>query len=209
MRWGVERSIFHSMKRTSKRISTPRQRLQWLVNFASTDLTTMREWDLLSLKQELADLLLPLHSSLAPGGLHLWPDTEPTLYPLGDLQALRDELREELTLALARRQRPVEREYRRLELRFDAPYADTRHGQPHRHFCSVKGSIRDVVLLLYFHVMASQDTAALARCRECERIYLRQPNQRYCTKACANKVGQRAWRERQRQETSAEAPQTQ
>ena len=101
----------------------------------------------------------------------------------------------------------MEREYRPLTLRFDAPYAEPRHGQPHRHFCSVKGSIRDVVMLLYFHVMASQDTAALARCRECDRIYLRQPNQRYCTKACANKVGQRAWRERQRQGMEAETPQ--
>lgn len=137
-------------------------------------------------------LLLPLHSSLAPGGLHLWPATEPWLFPVVELQALQDELREELALALARRERPVEREYKTLTLGYDTPYADTRHGQPHRHFCSVKGAIRDVVLLLYFHLMASQDTAALARCQECERIYLRQPNQRYCTKACANKVGQRA-----------------
>jgi hypothetical protein len=187
------------MKHTPRPLSTPRQRLQWLVNFASADLTTMREGDLLNTKQELADLLLPLHSSLAPGGLHLWPDTEPTLFPLVELQALQDELRDELAFALARREQSVEREYRQLDtLRFDAPYADTRHGQPHRHFCSVRGSIRDVVMLLYFYLVASQDTAALARCRECERIYLRQPNQRYCSKACANKVGQRAWRERQR-----------
>ena len=35
---------------------------------------------------------------------------------------------------------------------------------------------------------------------------LRQPNQRYCTKACANKVGQRAWRERQRHAADDTAP---
>jgi hypothetical protein len=178
-----------------------------LVNFASADLTTMRAGDLLNTRQELADLLMPLHSSLAPGGLHLWPDTEPTLFPLIKLQALQDELRDELAFALARREQSVEREYRQLDtLRFDAPYADTRHGQPHRHFCSVRGSIRDVVLLLYFYLVASQDTAALARCKECERIYLRQPNQRYCSKACANKVGQRAWRERHRHGVQAETP---
>ena len=63
----------------------------------------------------------------------------PTLFPLIELQALQDELCDELAFALARREHPVEREYRQLDtLRFDAPYADTRHGQPHRHFCSVR-----------------------------------------------------------------------
>ena len=157
------------------------------------------------IQQGLADVLLPLHSSLAPGGLHVQPDAEPMLYPLVELQALQDALREELALALDRRERPVEREEKWLPtLRWDVPYADTRYGHPHRHFMCVKGEIRDVVLLVYFHLMASQDTAALDRCRECERIYLRQPNQRYCTKACSNKVGQRAWRERQRQGMQAE-----
>ena len=65
----------------------------------------MRDWDLDILRHELADLLLPLHSSLAPGGLHLWPDTEPWLFPLVELQALQDELRDELAVALARRER--------------------------------------------------------------------------------------------------------
>lgn len=196
------------MKRTSKPISTPRQRLQWLVNFASTDVQALPAWDLLTLKQELADLLLPLHSSLAPGGLHLWPTEEPTLFPVGELQDLQHELRDELALALVRRGQTVEHEYRQLPtLRFDAPYAEARHGQPHRHFCSVQGGVRDVVLLLYFHLMAHLDTAALDRCRECERIYLRQPNQRYCSKACANKVGSRAWRERQRQGAETEEAQ--
>ena len=159
-----------------------------------------REGDLAMIRQGLDDVLLPLHSSLAPGGLHLWPDTEPWLFPVADLQALQHELREELAVALDRRARPVEREPKLLRLHYDTPYTDTRHGLPHCHFCSVKGSIRDVVMLLYFHLMASQDTAALARCCECERIYLRQPNQRYCGKPCANKVSQRAWRARQRQE---------
>ena len=166
----------------------------------------LRDWDLATLKQELADLLLPLHSSLAPGGLHLWPTTEPTLFPVAELQALQAELRDELAFALARRGQAVDREYRKLTLAFDAPYADTRHGQPHRHICSVQGKIRDVVLLLYFHLMACLDTAALDRCRECERIYLRQPNQHYCSKSCANKVGQRAWRERHRQGVETDEP---
>jgi hypothetical protein len=206
LRWETLRDMLHSMNTTRKPITTPRQRLQWLVNFTSVDLPAMRNGDRLNIKQELAEVLLPLHSSLAPGGLHVVPTTEPWLFPIVELQALQDELRDELALALARREQPVERESRSLpSLRFDAPYADTRHGMPHRHFCSVRGSIRDVVLLLYFHLMASQDTAALDRCRACERIYLRQPNQRYCRKVCANKVGQRAWRERQRQE-SATAP---
>ena len=117
--------------------------MQWLVNFASTDLKALPAWDLLTLKQELADLLLPLHSSLAPGGLHLWPDTEAALYPDVDLQALQEELRDELALALARRTGQVQRDYRPLAVRFDAPYAEARHGQPHRHFCSVQGEIRD------------------------------------------------------------------
>jgi hypothetical protein len=191
--------MLHSMKRTSKPVTTPRQRLQWLVDFASTDLKDLRGWELDKTRQELADVLLPLHSSLAPGGLHVWPDTEPTLLPEVELQALQDELRDELAYALARRSSAQEREYRPLRtLRFDVPYAEARHGLPHRHFCSVQGSVRDVVMLLFYHLMASQDTAALDRCRECERIYLRQPNQRYCSKACANKVGQRAWRERHR-----------
>src|SRR4029450_3205558 len=105
----------YSMKHTPRPLSTPRQRLQWLVNFASADLTTMREGDLLNTKQELADLLLPLHSSLAPGGLHLWPDTEPTLFPLVERQALQDELRDELAFALARREQSVEREQRQVD----------------------------------------------------------------------------------------------
>ena len=200
--------MFVSMNSKQKSISTPRQRLQWLVNFASVDLQAMREGDLAMLRQGLADVLLPLHSSLAPGGLHVVPATEPWSFPVVDLQALRDELHDELAFALARRGRQVEREEKRLDsLRWDVPYADPRYGHPHRHFLCVKGEIRDVVMLLYLHLMASQDTAALARCKECERVYLRQPNQRYCSKACANKVGQRAWRERQRQGMAADTPQ--
>ena len=55
-------------KTTARRLmTTPRQRLRWLVDFVARDVTTLREGDLVHVREELRDFLLPLHSSIAPG----------------------------------------------------------------------------------------------------------------------------------------------
>jgi hypothetical protein len=193
-----------------KLITTPRQRFKWIVRFAGLDLAALGRGDLWNVQEELSDFLLPLHTSIAPGGVHVWPDIDPRpeQYSLVELQALQAELRDELSLAVASRADNSVLPYRALpSLRYAAPHVPALpYAAPGHHFWSVKGSVRDLVLLLFYHLLASQNTAALALCPECDRIFLRQTNQRYCGKPCANKVAQRLWRERQATATIAEPP---
>jgi hypothetical protein len=186
---------------TRKVIRTPRQRLRWLVNFASLDLSALSRGDAFKIREELRDFLLPLHTSLAPGGLHTYPDPEtgppPEEYPPVELAALQAEMHEALTRTIRSRVDPAVLPHVKLTLDYRAPYVPPEKGMPERHCLSVTGSVRDLVWLLLLQLLATEDTAALAKCPECDRVFLRQTNQRYCSKTCANRVGQRAWRERQ------------
>lgn len=186
---------------TRRLITTPRQRFKWLVNFAALDLRTLREGDLFNVREELRDFLLPLHSSLAPGGLHVAPDGKhppaPEQYSLALLQDLQHLIREELILVVRSRATNAMLPYRKLTtLSSTAPHVPADKGAPGRHFWSVQGSVRDLVLLLLHHLLASQDTAMLAQCPECDKIFVKQTNQRQCSKACTSRVAGRAWRER-------------
>jgi len=187
---------------TRKVIRTPRQRLRWLVNFASVDLSALSRGDAFKIREELRDFLLPLNTSLAPGGLHTYPDPEtgppPEEYPPAELAALQAEICEALTRTIQSRVDPEALPAVQLPtLCYRAPYVPPDKGMPERHCLSVTGNVRDLVWLLALHLLATEDTAALAKCPECDRVFLRQTNQRYCSKTCANRVGQRAWRERQ------------
>jgi hypothetical protein len=114
------------------------------------------------------------------------------------MAALQAELHEAFTLAIRSRADNRVLPYTELKtLRYAAPHVPADKGAPGRHCLSVQGSVRDLVWFVFYHLLATENTAALARCPECERIFLRQTNQRYCRKACTNRVGQRAWRERQ------------
>jgi len=185
-----------------KVIRTPRQRLRWLVNFASLELMTLRAADHFTLREELTDFLLPLKTSLAPGGLHTYADPEagprPEAYPTPELAALQAEIHEAFERTIRSRVDPEALPAVTLPtLCYRSPYVPPAQGVPGRHCLSVSGSVRDLVWLLFHHLLATEDTADLTKCPECDRIFLRQTNQRYCRKACANRVGQRAWRERQ------------
>jgi CGNR zinc finger len=196
--------IIASMKKTRERkvIATARQRFLWLVGFTQLDLATLRVGDVFNLKEELRDFLLPIHTSLAPGGLHVWPTVGPMPeeYTVADLQALQAEVREVLLLAIASRGDPalvLEQGYKELKLRVATPHCLPDQGAPGRHIISVQGSVRDLVLLLCAALIGSQNTAELARCSECDKVFLKKTNQVYCSKACANRVAGRAFRERQ------------
>jgi hypothetical protein len=181
-------------------MTTSRRRLRWLVDFVSLDLSTLRPGDQSNLRDELHDFLLPLHSSLAPAGLHTWPTVEPLvhLYPPAEMAALQAEIHEGLVLAIRSRADNRMLPHKELPtLRYSAPHVPADTGAPGRHCLSVQGSVRDLVWLLFYHLLATENTAALTRCPECDRIFLRQSNQRYCGKTCTNRVSQRAWRERQ------------
>ena len=189
-------------KTTARRLmTTPRQRLRWLVDFVARDVTTLREGDLVHVREELRDFLLPLHSSIAPGGLHVVPDDEhppaPEQYSRPLLQALQSELHEGLTLVIRSRATNAILPYKKFKtLSSTAPHVPADKGAPGRHCWSVKGSVRDLVLLLFYHLLATLDTAMLATCPECEKIFIKQSNQRQCSKACTSRVAGRAWRER-------------
>ena len=198
---GVKRRCAIKALRTPARklMTTPRQRFKWLVDFVSLDLSTLRSGDQSNVREELNDFLLPLATSIAPGGLHTWVSegSAPDTYPATELQALQAEIHEALTLAIQSRVDNEVLPWKELpSLRFRAPHVPADKGAPGRHCLSVKGKVRDLVWLLLLHLLATENTAALARCPECDRIFLRQTNQRYCGKTCANRVGQRAWRER-------------
>jgi hypothetical protein len=187
---------------TRKVIRTPRQRLRWLVNFASVDLSALSRGDQFKIREELRDVLLPLKTSLAPGGLHTYPDPEagppPEEYPPTELAALQAEMHEAFERTIRSRVDPEALPVVQLPtLRYRAPYVPPDRGMPERHCLSVTGNVRDLVWVLLLQLLATEDTAALAKCPECDRVFLRQTNQRYCSKTCANRVGQRAWRERQ------------
>jgi hypothetical protein len=182
-----------------KLMTTPRQRFKWLVDFVSLDLSTLRSGDQANVREELNDFLLPLATSIAPGGLHTWVSEEPypDTYPAAELQALQVEIYEALALAIQSRVDNDVLPWKELpSLLFRAPHVPADKGAPGRHCLSVQGKVRDLVWYLLFQLFATENTAALARCPECDRIFLRQTNQRYCGRTCANRVGQRAWRER-------------
>jgi hypothetical protein len=191
-------------RRTPTVISTARQRFQFVVRFARLDLAPLRPGDWLNLQWELRDFLLPTHADLRPGGLHVWPTDGrmPEEYTREDFQALQWELRDLLALIIASRGDNRVWTYKPVQFRFAVPHVDALPAAaPGRHFVSVQGSTRDMFFMVVQRLLGETNTAALARCPECDLIFLRRSNQRYCTRACTNRVSHRQWRQRQASST--------
>jgi hypothetical protein len=180
-------------------MSTARQRFRFIVEFAGLDLERFRATDWLYLSEALRDFLLPTHSSLRPGGLHLWPTEHPQPEEYGpeDFRALQAEVRDVLALIVASRSTNQMWTYKPIQFRYAAPHVPDQAAQPGRHFFSVQGHTRDLVLLALGWLLTQVDTATLARCPVCDTIFLRKSNQAYCSRACTNHVSYHRWQQRQ------------
>jgi hypothetical protein len=183
-----------------------RQRFQFVVRFASLDLDRCREGDWLNLKEDLRDFLLPTHTSLRPGGLHLWPTDHPLPeeYSADDFKALQAEVRDLLALVVVSRTGNEAWTYKPVTFAYALPHVPALpSAQPGRHFVSAQGATRDLFLLAVGWLLAEVNTSTLSRCSECSTIFLRKSNQLYCSRYCANKVAYRAYRERQAADDTA------
>ena len=182
-------------------MTTARQRFQFIVQFARLDLEPFRPEDWRGLQDALHDFLLPTHASLQPGGLHLWPTDAPLPYEMtpDDFKALQAETRDVLAMVVAGRDDPSRLTHKPLpSLRYTVPHAPAWHtAAPGRHILSVQGTTRDLFFLGVFGLLAEEvNTATLARCPECDTIFLRKSNQVYCSRSCKNKLAYRHYRER-------------
>lgn len=123
-----------------------------------------------------------------------------------DFRALQAETRDVLALVMAGRADPSQLVYKPLpSLRVAAPHAPALPAAaPGRHILSAQGNTHDVFFLGVYGLLADVSTAELARCPECDMVFLRKSNQAYCTRYCKNKLAYRAYRERQTANASPE-----
>jgi hypothetical protein len=181
-------------------MTTHRQRFAFVLRFAAMDLQHMRPGDWLNVRWELRDFLLPIHASLAPGGVHLHPTAgpDPDNYPVDLLRALQGEVQDMLQMVIASRANPQAWVPKYVTLGLSNPHVPALPTpRPGRHLMSVEGTTRDVFLFSVADLLARIDTSALTRCPECDVIFVRKSNQSYCSKRCQNRTTQRRWRERQ------------
>jgi hypothetical protein len=196
------------LKRVPRRLSSPAQRLQFVVQFAQMDLATLRPGDWLNLRDDLAAFLhgpwygldvtrepLPLDDALlvrptAPP----YPDT----YPEEAFQQLQAETRTLLyDMVLGTRDRTsAPLRLLPLQVHLGAPSLDGLVPVSGQHALVAEGSTRDVFLLLVFMLLKQVGSKRIVRCPECGTIFYRHGNQDYCSRPCVNRVSQRLWRHR-------------
>ena len=179
-----------------------RQRFAFVLRLAALDFRAFRsswQWD--QLQDELRDFLLPVHTSLQPGGVHLQPTSGPMpeAYTIRDFETLQADIREVLQRTVVARDLARPPDYYPLPtLAFAAPPASAALGG---HFLSVAGTTHDVVLFGVLELLKGSDLASLTRCPVCDQVFLRKKGQQYCGRPCANYIAQQRWRERQADET--------
>jgi hypothetical protein len=188
-----------STRRPSE-MTTARQRFQFVVKFAALDFETLRPGDWLDLQDELNDFFLPQHADLRPGGVHLWPD-EPRTYGMGpeEFRALQAETRDVLLQVIASRDSGCAMPHKPFrDLRLTVPHAPAWESTaPGRHIWSAQGSVRDVFFFGLYALLVGSNTATLAKCPECDNVFLKKTNQVFCSRYCKNKLAYRHYRERQ------------
>jgi hypothetical protein len=185
--------------RRPSEMTTARHRFQFVVKFAALDLSTLRSGDWLDLQDELNDFFLPQHADLRPGGVHLWPDA-PRTYGMTpeDFRDLQAETRDVLAQVIASRDSGHEMPHKLLpSLRLTVPHAPAwESAAPGRHIWSAQGSARDVFFFGLYALLVSSNTATLARCPQCDNVFLKKSNQLYCSRSCKNKLVSQHYRER-------------
>lgn len=186
--------------RRPSEMTTARQRFQFVVKFAALDLSTLQSGDWGDLQDELNDFFLPQHADLRPGGVHLAPDA-PRTYGMGPeaFRTLQDETRDVLLQVIASRDSGHAMPHKTFrDLRLAAPHAPAwESAAPGRHIWSAEGSVRDVFFFGLYALLVGGNTATLAKCPECDNVFLKKTNQVFCSRYCKNKLAYRHYRERQ------------
>ena len=197
------------LKRVTRRMSSPAQRLRFVVQFAQLDLATFRPGDWLNLRDDLAAFLhgpwygldctrepLPLADDwLVRPTVPPYPAT----YPEDAFHQLQAETRTVLLdMVLGTRERrsapltPVPLP----SLALGAPSLGDLVPGAGQHALVAEGSTRDVFLFLFFLLLKQVGSQRIVRCPECGTIFYRHGNQDYCARPCVNRVSQRLWRQR-------------
>jgi hypothetical protein len=186
--------------RRPSEMTSARQRLRFALRFAALDLRTLRSGDWLALQDELNDFFLPQHADLRPGGVRLAPD-EPRTYGMtpDDFRALQAETRDVLLQVIASRDSGHAMPHKPFrDLRLTVPHAPAwESAAPGRHIWSAQGSVRDVFFFGLYALLVHSNTATLAKCPQCDNVFLKKTNQVFCSRYCKNKLAYRAYRERQ------------
>jgi uncharacterized C2H2 Zn-finger protein len=173
------------------------ERIAFLLKLSALDLRHMRAGDWLNLRDDLADFLgigPRSHEGLYMGGRQIASPTTPPFPKDMTEDALRALQAELIALlgALVGGRDTTQSVFPTFEI------GATRYalvGSPNTGpLVSVTGATRDIVLLTAIQLLVREDTAKVARCPECGRIFHRIRRQRYCERACVNKANKREWR---------------
>ena len=123
-----------------------------------------------------------------------------------DLRKLQDEMKSVLEGAVSHRnQRERGLQFSAVKLEYSATVS-TEGFFPSLY---VKGSVRDCLFGMLFHILGTTETKAILRCPECQQIFYRRGKQVFCTRTCTNRAMIRRKRERDREaELKKHAPKT-
>jgi hypothetical protein len=192
-------------------------RLQFAVQFAQMDLDTLRPGDWMNLRWDL-QLFLNLEGKDTPlelqrklqsgtyvpdishGGVMAVVLDGPQLtdMPEADIKALQAETQAVFTEVVTTRNPPHKTEY---DIEIPARWAiisldahPLSKGRPGRNLVVVKGTARNMFLLVLLLLLKEEPTDRILPCPECGRLFYRVRKQAYCSRSCVNRATVRKWR---------------
>ena len=194
-------------------MSTPAQRLQFLVEFAQMDLATLRPGDWLNLRDDLMSFLgMGMEGFARTDTAAIIGDVTqppfPDSFPEASFRSLQAEIAAILRAMLDDRggeQTHAHPGTTPIAIEYVLRSADSGAPHPWYNAVYVLGATRDVCLHIFFHLLAHVRTTMILRCPECGTIFYRRRNQDYCSRPCVNRVSQRRFRARHEAETVSAA----
>jgi hypothetical protein len=191
-------------------MKTLAERMEFALDFARRDLSTLRTGDWLNLREDCLAFLgvFPTVVTQRPlGGMFTMPDKAswPHEWTDEDFQALQGDTRHILDgwVGPPHPGEPWTASPYDLRARYTVmPRTPIRRKTKHpksswESFLIVSGDGKALFRLTLLHLLAQASTGAVRRCPECQAIFYRVGKQIFCTRPCSNRANVRTWRQRE------------
>lgn len=186
-------------------METAAERVQFALQFAQMTLDTLSPGKALTLREDLEDFLRCRPGKpymVDPGGvvaapLRMLTPPLPQAYPEDALRQLQQETRAIFTHLVDSRNawaKDIAQPWVNIPVQYSLTSFPT-YGKQSSNSLMIKGTIRDVFLMLLLVLLSEEPTDRVLRCPECATLFYRIRKQQYCSRPCVNRANVRNWRQ--------------
>jgi len=186
-------------------METAAERVQFALQFAQMDLNTLSPGRALTLREDLEDFLgcrPGKQYSIDPGDVRAAPLSMltpplPQEYPEDTLRQLQQETRAIFAHLVDSRNtwvKDISQPWVNIPGQYYLASFPT-YGKKSSNHLMMKGTIRDVFLMMLLALLNQEPTDRILRCPECKTLFYRIRKQQYCSRPCVNRANVRNWRQ--------------